>query len=122
MLNNRNQLNATGMAMSLLGQGLLTKMVKVDVSPAGRSMVFGYATADRKQRLRLYLVNRDTRQQDLILELRKSESKAQGSSRIFSGTGPTDLHPTIKTGPSTSIGHGEGNVHLEPVSTTELTF
>ena len=72
MLNNRNELNATGVAMALLNHGLLTKMVQVSI-PSSDGMITGYATSNEAGKLNVFIVNRDLHSRRITLALRSTE-------------------------------------------------
>lgn len=121
VLDNKNELNATGVAMSLLTHGLLKTMVRVDVSAAD-GMVTGYATSDGRKHLRVFVVNRDLQQRLLALEIGAHASAAQASATILDGRGPTDLKPAIHDGPMVQCKKGHAELTLPPSSITEISF
>jgi alpha-N-arabinofuranosidase len=120
MLNNRNQLNATGVAMALLDHGLLTKMVEVSI-PSGDGMITGYATSNTSGKLNIFIVNRDLHPRNLTLDLRSAQFSGAFHTLVFTGVGPNDLYPIFKAGFLGAFTNGKVSLLLPPVSMTEVS-
>ncbi len=120
MLDNKNDLNATGLAMSLLGHDLLNKMVSVKM-PQGDGLITGYATTDSSNKVRAFIVNRDFYARDLTLQISGISVSERCSTRVFSGNGPDDIHPRIQDAAPLRIKKGIATQSLPRVSITELT-
>ena len=119
VLDNRNSLNATGLAMALLDHGLLTKMVQVSVTGSD-GMVTGYASTDNAGDLNVFIINRDRRSRRITLDIGSIFSSGLFRSLVFTGSGPEDVHPAAKTGVIFTFANGKGSLTLQPVSMTEI--
>jgi hypothetical protein len=121
MLNNRNELNATGVAMALLDHGLLTKMVQVNI-PLSDGMITGYATSNEAGKLNVFIVNRDLHSRRITLALRSTEVSGLFNTLVFTGKGPEDIDPVFKAGDAAAFANGKASLLLPPVSMTEVSI
>jgi hypothetical protein len=121
VLDNTNHMNAIGIAMSLLGHGLLTKMVGVTMQQ-GDGLITGYATTDGATQMRVWVVNRDLRPRSLTVDLSAFVSKSSGETHIFTGNGFDDIHPEIHERNPVKIRRGRCTLSLPGASIVELTL
>jgi hypothetical protein len=121
VLNNRNELNATGLAMSMLGHGLLQKMVQVTVE-RGDGLITAYATSNNAGQLRIFVVNRDLTNRSVILMLPPGTRDGQVSSEVLTGEGPDDIRPATRPARPLGTEHAALSVRLPKVSISEFTF
>ncbi len=120
MLDNKNDLNATGLAMSLLGHGLLTKTIAVKM-PQSDGLITGYATADGFGKVRAFIVNRDLYARDLTVQISAISASKGCSKRVFGGNGPDDIHPRVQEAAPLRMRQRAVTMSLPGVSITELT-
>jgi alpha-L-arabinofuranosidase len=120
-LNAHNQPFAQGKALSLWGNNTLANMVAA-TPQSGKLIVF--ASHDpTTNRLKVFLINKDTATNTANVSLSGYTGTATtGTVQALSGTGSTDLYPTISSQPSVSVSNRAFAINLRPTSVTVVTI
>lgn len=118
VLDRNNNLNATGSAMALLGNGHLTAMV--GIVRTGNTAVAAYAGTDAEGHLHIFIVNRNRTSQSIRISVASRTGVLSAATRELTGSGPEDTKPQLTSGPSISFTDGNAEVEAPPVSIVEI--
>lgn len=122
VLDKSNNLNPTGLAMSLLGHGLLSKIIGVQVIQTKGNAIYGYASSGIGGPVTVYLVNRGLAPVSISLRMLHMGRVRTGKLLVLGGQGPEDLKPSITNGNAVVLHHGLGKLVLHGVSITQIMF
>lgn len=118
-LNEKNELNATGLALAVWGQNLEAEMVSITNTDLLRTFA-SYSAASKE--LKVFIINKDKQPHVVNLELQNYPSSWTVAVSVLRGNGPEDPNPVYGLVRQFS---GEGNrlnLDLEPVSVSVLSF
>jgi len=112
-LDGENRLLPAGEILRAWNENLLNSMLKTQ----SESPVQCYATALERQELRVLMVNRSTRAQDVSLTIEGGLTRRYSRLfRAFTGSGPDDRSPEWQTLERASFTGGAAQLRLPPVS------
>ncbi len=118
-LSPKNTLNPTGRALAIWGQFLQKQMV----SATSTAMVRAYASATpTNHTLTIFLENKDTNSHNALITLTNYQGATSAGCWVFSGSGPTDLHPTWTNAASIPVISNTLSLTLAPVSISVLAL
>jgi len=120
-LNAHNQPLAQGKALSLWGNNTLANMVAA-TPQAGKLIVFASHDPTTNM-LKVFLINKDTATSTANVSLSGYTGTATtGTVETLSGSGATDLYPTISSQPSIGVKDHAFTIGVQPTSVTVVTI
>lgn len=114
-----NELNAVGRAVAIWGQVLGDQLVEVRAAEPIRAYA-SYTSTTR--RLAILLLNKDTVEHRVDLRMNKYQARSKAESWVFTGSGPTDTHPTWTRKENISVDGQQVGMGLAPLSVTVTLF
>ena len=118
-LNEKNELNATGMAIAIWGQNLEAEMVRITSTDLLRTFA-SYSPASKK--LMVFIINKDKRSHSVELELKNYLSAWKVAVSALRGKGPEDPAPVYGTIQQLSDIRNRFIFDLAPVSISVFGF
>lgn len=114
-----NELNAVGRAVAIWGQVLGDQLVEVRAAEPIRAYA-SYSSTTRQ--LTVLLLNKDTVERPVDLRMGKYRALSKAESWVFTGSGPTDTHPTWNRKEDISVDGQQVGMGLAPFSITVILF
>lgn len=118
-LNEKNELNATGLALAVWGQNLEAEMVSITNTDLLRTFA-SFSAASKK--LKVFIINKDKQPHVVNLELQKYPSSWTVAVSALRGNGPEDPNPVYGLVRQFSGDGNRLNLDLEPVSVSVFSF
>ena len=116
VLDDKSNLNATGIAMEIWGKNLLNTMVK---AVSNNTKIKSYASYDTLSgALNILIMNKDSINHTINVNLEKYDAKYGGSKMAFTGISPKDAAPSFKWKEAITRPENLYNVELQATSIT----